>query len=155
MLKPESPLSLKVEGGKVKVLDIIRKKFVVFTPEEYVRQTLIHFLIHEKKYPKNLMSLEHEFKLHKQKKRADIVVYSPEGKPLMIVECKAPSIKISQNAVNQVANYNIHYKVKYLLVTNGTDFYIFSIDRKTNQVKSLKLIPEYRELDDYTKPLSK
>jgi len=146
MLGHESPLSLKVENGQVKVLDIIRKKFVAFTPEEYVRQTLIHFLIKEKKYPKNLMSLEHEFKLHGQKKRADIVVYNNKAKPIMIIECKAPTVKITQNAVNQVANYNIHYKVKYLLVTNGTDFYTFSIDRETNQVRSLKVIPEYEEL---------
>lgn len=147
MLEQNSPLSLKVIDGQVKVLDIIRKKHVAFTPEEYVRQTLIHFLIKEKKYPKNLMSLEHEFKLHGQKKRADIVVYNNKGKPLMIIECKAPTVKISQDAVNQVANYNIHYKVKYLLVTNGTDFYSFSIDRKTNQIKSLKIIPQYSELE--------
>ena len=120
---------------------------MAFTPEEYVRQTLIHFLINEKKYPKNLMSLEHEFKLHGQKKRADIVVYNNHGKPLMIIECKAPTVKISQDAVNQAANYNIYYKVKYLLVTNGTDFYSFSIDRKTNHVESLKTIPEYSELE--------
>ncbi len=148
MLGPESPLSLKVEDGQVKVLDIIRKKYVAFTPEEYVRQTLIHFLINEKNYPKNLMSLEHEFKLHGQKKRADIVVYNNEAKPLMIVECKAPTVKITQDAVNQAANYNIYYKVKYLLVTNGTDFYTFSIDRKTNQVKSLKVIPDYEDMKE-------
>ena len=147
MLGHESPLSLKVENGQVKVLDIIRKKFVAFTPEEYVRQTLIHFLIKEKKYPKNLMSLEHEFKLHGQKKRADIVVYNNKAKPIMIIECKAPTVKITQNAVNQIANYNIYYKVKYLLVTNGTDFYSFSIDRETNQVKSLKAIPEYEGME--------
>ncbi len=92
------------------------------------------------------MSLEHEFKLHGQKKRADIVVYNQQAKPVMIVECKAPTVKITQNAVNQVANYNIYYKVKYLLVTNGTDFYSFSIDGKTNQIKSLKIIPEYEEI---------
>ena len=147
MLEPKSPLSLKVENGQIKVLDIIRKKFVAFTPEEYVRQMLVHYLINEKKYPKNLMSLEHEFKLHGQKKRADIVVYNNETKPLMIIECKAPTVKITQETVNQIANYNIYYKVKYLLITNGTDFYTFSIDRKTNQVKSLKVIPEFNEME--------
>ncbi len=146
MLSPESPLSLQVIDGQVKVFDIIRKKHVAFTPEEYVRQTLVHYLISEKKYPKNLMSLEYEFTLHGQKKRADIVVYNKETKPVLIIECKAPAVKITQEAVNQVANYNIHYKVKYLLVTNGTDFYTFLIDRKNSDVKPLNYIPDYEEL---------
>ena len=147
MLAQNSPLSLKVIDGQVKVLDIIRKQYVAFTPEEYVRQTLIHYLITEKKYPKNLISLEHEFKLNGQKKRADIVVYNRQSKPVMIIECKAPKVKITQDAVNQVATYNIHYKVKYLLVTNGTDFYFFAVNRESGETKSLKVIPEYKEIE--------
>ncbi len=146
MLEQNSPLSLKVFDGQVKVLDIIRKQYVAFTPEEYVRQTLIHYLITEKKFPKNLISLEHEFKLHGQKKRADIVVYNRQGEPVMIIECKAPKVKITQDAVNQVATYNIHYKVKYLLVTNGTDFYFFDVNKVSGEIQSLKAIPEYEEI---------
>lgn len=146
MLSPKSPLSLKVIDGQVKVFDIIRKKHVAFTPEEYVRQTLIHYLITEKKYPKNLMSLEHEFILHGQKKRADIVVYNKDSQPVLIIECKAPKVKITQEAVNQVSHYNIHYKVQYLLVTNGTDFYIFSIEKESSTISPLKYIPNYEEL---------
>jgi len=148
MLTQNSPLSLKVIDGQVKVLDIIRKQYVAFTPEEYVRQTLIHYLITEKKFPKNLISLEHEFKLHGQKKRADIVVYNRQSKPVMIIECKAPKVKITQDAVNQVATYNIYYKVKYLLVTNGTDFYFFAVTRESSEIKSLKVIPEYEEIEE-------
>ncbi|HIE15591.1 MAG TPA: type I restriction enzyme HsdR N-terminal domain-containing protein [Bacteroidales bacterium] len=146
MLDLKSSLSLKVVNEQVKVFDIIRKKYVAFTPEEYVRQTLIRFLIKTKKYPKNLMSLEYEFKLYEQKKRADIVVYNNEGNPVMIIECKAPGIKITQNVVNQIAVYNIYYKVKYLLITNGTDFYVFFLDKKHNTIKSLKTIPMYADL---------
>lgn len=116
-------------SDKVKqIFDIVRRKFVKLTPEEWVRQHFIHYLINEKKYPKSLIAVEMTIKVNRLGKRCDIVGFDKSGKPLLIVECKAPEIKISQKTFDQVARYNIELKVKYLAVSNGLSHYFCEID---------------------------
>jgi len=117
-LPPINPV-LKKENGKVFIFDGIRKKHLVLTPEEWVRQHFIHYLIAEMKYPKSLFRIEGSLTYNKLQKRSDILVFDRAGKPWMLVECKSPSIKLNQKAFNQVAVYNMSLGAKYLAVTNG------------------------------------
>jgi type I site-specific restriction-modification system R (restriction) subunit len=139
-----SELKIKHENGQQKVFDIVRKKYVALTPEEKVRQLLIHYLIQEKNYPKNLLVLEHEFRLNGLSKRADIVVMNTEGIPLMLIETKAPDVHVTQKAIDQIVSYNLHYKVKFLLITNGSEFFMYRL--QGNSVIQLPEIPSYNEL---------
>jgi type I site-specific restriction-modification system R (restriction) subunit len=139
-----SELKIKHENGQQKVFDIVRKKYVALTPEEKVRQLLIHYLIQEKNYPKNLLVLEHEFRLNGLSKRADIVVMNTEGIPLMLIETKAPDVYVTQKAIDQIVSYNLHYKVKFLLITNGSEFLMYRL--QGDSVIQLPEIPSYNEL---------
>jgi len=139
-----SELKIKHENGQQKVFDIVRKKYVALTPEEKVRQLLIHYLIQEKNYPKNLLVLEHEFRLNGLSKRADIVVMNTEGMPLMLIETKAPDVHVTQKAIDQIVSYNLHYKVKFLLITNGSEFLMYRL--QGDRVIQLPEIPSYNEL---------
>jgi len=139
-----SELKIKHENGQQKVFDIVRKKYVALTPEEKVRQLLIHYLIQEKNYPKNLLVLEHEFRLNGLSKRADIVVMNTEGIPLMLIETKAPDVHVTQKAIDQIVPYNLHYKVKFLLITNGSEFLMYRL--QGDRVIQLPEIPFYNEL---------
>ena len=139
-----SELKIKHENGQQKVFDIVRKKYVALTPEEKVRQLLIHYLIQEKNYPKNLLVLEHEFRLNGLSKRADIVVMNTEGMPLMLIETKAPDVHVTQKAIDQIVSYNLHYKVNFLLITNGSEFLMYRL--QGNRVIQLPEIPSYNEL---------
>ncbi len=116
---PEIDAKLKKEEGNVWIFDIIRKKYVVLTPEEWVRQHFIHFLIHELKYPKSLFRIESSLTYNKLHKRSDILIFDRDGKPWMLVECKSADIRLSQNAFNQVAVYNMTVNAKYIAVSNG------------------------------------
>ena len=107
---------MKSEGEKTYIFDVVRKKYLLLTPEEWVRQNFIHYLNKEKKYPLGLMGVEQMVKYNSLKTRADIVMYNTEGKANIIVECKAPDVKITQDTFNQIAKYNSQLKVKYLLV---------------------------------------
>ncbi len=132
--------------GKIYIYDIIRKKHLVLTPEEWVRQHLVWFLIKARNYPKSLIALEMGLKVNGLAKRSDIVVYNKQGKPRLLVECKAASIKISQDVFNQAARYNLTLKVPYLMVTNGLQHYCCKIDLAKKQVAYLPDIPYYHEL---------
>ena len=116
---PAIDAKLKKEEGKVWIFDMIRKKYVVLTPEEWVRQHFIHFLIHELKYPKSLFRIESSLTYNKLQKRSDILIFDRDGKPWMLVECKSADIRLSQNAFNQVAVYNMTVNAKYIAVSNG------------------------------------
>src|SRR5262249_54832795 len=110
------------------IFDIIRKKFVALTPEEWVRQHWLHYLIEEGKYPRSLIVPEMKIVLNDLSKRCDVVVHDRSGNPFLIVECKSPDVKISQKVFDQVARYNLTLKVKYLIVSNGTQHYGCKID---------------------------
>lgn len=116
---PEFNIALRKEQGKVWIFDIIRKKYVVLTPEEWVRQHFIHYLINDRGYPKSLFKVERGLTYNKLLKRSDIVIHDRTGKPRMLVECKAPEIKLTQKAFNQVAVYNMTVGARYIAVTNG------------------------------------
>src|SRR5277367_761996 len=120
---PSIDSNIRKEEGKVWIFDIIRKKYIVLTPEEWVRQHFIHYLIHDLKYPRSLFKVESGLSFNKLQKRSDILIHDRTGKPWMLVECKSPVIKLSQNAFNQIAVYNMTIDAKYLAVTNGRVHY--------------------------------
>ena len=128
---------------KTHIFDIVRKKYLLLTPEEWVRQNFIHYLNKEKKYPLGLMGVEQMVKYNSLKTRADIVIYNLEGKPNVIVECKAPEVKITQDTFNQIAKYNSQLKVKYLIVTNGMKHFCCQMDYENNKITFLEDVPAY------------
>ena len=134
---------MKSEGEKTYIFDVVRKKYLLLNPEEWVRQNFIHYLNKEKKYPLGLMGVEQMVKYNSLKTRADIVMYNTEGKANIIVECKAPDVKITQDTFNQIAKYNSQLKVKYLLVTNGMNHYCCKMDYESNRITFLEEIPSY------------
>ena len=140
---PIAVLKTKLVEGTTQVFDQVRKKYLVLTPEEWVRQHFIHYLNQEKNYPLGLMGVEQMVKYNGMQTRADIVLYTTEGKPNMIVECKAPNVKITQDAFNQIAKYNFKLKVKYLVLTNGIQHFCCQMDYETNEIKFLEEIPSY------------
>jgi len=143
---PQYPIKIKEEGGTRYIFDPIRKKYLVLLPEEWVRQNFIQFLIHEKNYAASLIAIEKGLKLNELQKRADIVIYDNMAKPIVLIECKAPKIKINQEVFEQVARYNMVFKVPYLVVTNGLEHYCAKVDFKTNSFEFLEDIPDYKEL---------
>ena len=140
---PIYKLKLKVVQQKTHIFDVVRKKYLLLTPEEWVRQNFIHYLNKEKKYPLGLMGIEKMVKYNSLKSRADIVLYNTEGNPNIIIECKAPEVKITQDTFYQIAKYNSKLKVQYLIVTNGMKHYCCSMDYDTNEITFLEEIPVY------------
>lgn len=143
---PPYPLKLKEEGGKKYIFDSIRKKYLVLTPEEWVRQNFIHYLIQEKQYPSTLISIEKGLQLNELQKRADVLIYSKTGKPLLLIECKAANVKITQETFEQIARYNKVFQVPYLIVTNGLKHYCCLINFEENSSSFLEGVPAYSEL---------
>ena len=140
---PNADLKTKLVEGTTQVFDAVRKKYLILTPEEWVRQHFIYFLNVEKKYPLGLMGVEKLVKYNDMRTRADIVLYTTQGIPNMIVECKAPKVKITQDTFNQIAKYNSQLKVQYLVVTNGMKHYCCEMKYDTNKIKFLEEIPEF------------
>ncbi|HIE74272.1 MAG TPA: type I restriction enzyme HsdR N-terminal domain-containing protein [Flavobacteriales bacterium] len=138
---PKVALKTKSVKGTIQVFDVIRKKYFVLTPEEWVRQHFIHYLNTEKNYPMGLMGVEKMVKYNALKTRADIMLYTTEGKAKMIVECKAPNVKITQDTFNQIAKYNFKLKVPFLVVTNGMQHFCCRMDYKNNSISFLDDIP--------------
>jgi len=143
---PEYSFRIRNEDGKEMILDQIRRKYVKLTPEEWVRQNFVQYLIREGKYPPGLISIEVLSDYNKLKKRVDILVHNRAGKPVMIVECKAPEIKIDDKVFDQIVCYNMGFRVPYLIVTNGLDHYACKIDLKENKYEFLLVIPLYEDI---------
>jgi len=140
---PFYPLKLRKTNGKLEIFDSFRKKYVILTPEEEVRQRFIQYLIHDKDFPSGLLAVEYSLKVNQLQKRADIVAFTKSGHPLLIVECKAPTVKITQDVFDQIARYNLNLKVDYLIVTNGLEHFACQLDFNTNTYRFLKDIPDY------------
>jgi len=140
---PPFQFTVKQEENKTFILDEIRKKYLVLTPEEWVRQHCVKFLNEYKNYPLSLLSIEKQISVNRMSRRCDIVAYHSSGKPKLIVECKAPNIKITQDVFNQIAAYNTKLQVEYLFVTNGLQHYCCKIDLKEKKVDFIKDLPEY------------
>lgn len=138
---PSYPFKLKSNENKTLIFDNFRKKYVVLTPEEWVRQHFAAFLVKEKKYPVSLIALEKQLSINGLKKRTDIVVYNKQGLPEIIVECKAPQVTISQDTFDQIARYNLQLDANYLIVTNGLSHYFCKVDSKNASYVFLKDIP--------------
>ncbi|MFY0631348.1 MAG: type I restriction enzyme HsdR N-terminal domain-containing protein [Flavobacteriaceae bacterium] len=140
---PSYQFRLKSSENKTLIFDIVRKKYVVLTPEEWVRQHILHYLIEEKKYPLSLIAVEKQLKINSLVKRTDIVVFNRNGEPEIIVECKAPNVPISQNTFDQIARYNLSLQANYLMVTNGLAHYYCQIDLTNETYLFLQELPNY------------
>jgi type I site-specific restriction endonuclease len=138
----------KNEAGKTEIFDPIRKRFYVLTPEEWVRQNFIQYLIQEKNFPAGLMAVEKGLKLNGTQKRADIVQYNKQGRAALIVECKAPEVKINQDTFDQAARYNLSLQVAYLIITNGLEHYACKVDFAKQEVRFLQEIPDFETINN-------
>ncbi len=138
---PAHPFKIKQERERELIFDEIRKQWLVLTPEEWVRQNFIQYLIQEKQYPAALMAVEKEIQVGGMRRRCDIVVYR-ESIPWMIVECKEMKVPLTTTVLRQVLNYNTRLQVAYLVITNGTTTYAASILGDT--AEWMNGIPEYR-----------
>ena len=132
--------------NKKYIFDIIRKKYVLLTPEEWVRQNFIRYLLEEKDYIQSLVRVEMFFKLNRLSKRADIALFDRNGRPKVLVECKSPKIAISQVVFEQVARYNLSFKVDFLVVTNGMQHFCCKMDYEKKSYTFLKEIPGFEEI---------
>jgi len=140
---PTFDYKLKKADGKVWIFDVIRKKYIVLTPEEWVRQHFIHYLIHDFKYPRSLVKIEGGLTYNQLQKRSDITVFDREGKPWMIVECKSPTLNLSESTLQQAAVYNATLKAKYLTITNGMIYLCSSTDWDAGKTSLLETLPPY------------
>ncbi|SDT03157.1 type I restriction enzyme HsdR N-terminal domain-containing protein [Winogradskyella sediminis] len=142
---PKFEYRFKSTENKVSIFDVIRKKFIILQPEEWVRQHCVHYLISVKNYPKSLINVEKELIINGLKKRYDIVVFNPDGSIHLIVECKSDTIAIDQTTFDQIARYNMALNASYLMVTNGLNHYYCEMDMKAERFSFLKDIPNYNQ----------
>lgn len=143
---PTFKVKMKDDAAKKMIFDIIRRKYVVLTPEEWVRQHFVHYLIEQLGYPQELLSNEVEVTLNTTSKRCDTVLYDRDLKARMIIEYKATDVPITQKVFNQIMRYNMALHVEYLVVSNGIDHYCCKIDYATNSYVFLSEIPSYDKL---------
>jgi hypothetical protein len=141
---PNYKFRIKSNENKMLIFDKLRKKYMVLTPEEWVRQHFVQFLIEEKKYPVSLIALEKQLIINNRKKRTDILVFNKKGDHDIIVECKAPTIKITQATFDQIARYNLKLKANFLIVTNGLEHFYCKMDFEKETYIFLKEIPDYK-----------
>ncbi|MDA3868162.1 MAG: type I restriction enzyme HsdR N-terminal domain-containing protein [Salinivirgaceae bacterium] len=143
---PTFEIRQQICDGREEFFDLVRQIWVPNTPEEYVRQHLLHYLVEHLKVPRGLLAVEMPIKVNGMDRRCDIVVYTNSGKPKMIVECKGPTIKITQKAVDQAGSYNLTLKTPFLLISNGVQHYSFHIDYMKQETQMLDFIPDYTYL---------
>lgn len=143
---PNYNFRFKNSENKVSIFDEIRKKFVVLTPEEWVRQHVVRFLLEQKKYPKSYVNVEKIVRINGMNKRYDIVVFQPDGSIFLLIECKAPEVSISQQTFDQIARYNLVLKAQYLMVTNGLNHYFCTMDFENEQYHFLRDLPDFKTI---------
>lgn len=143
---PTYSFRTKQEGDKLKIFDEIRKKFLVLTPEEWVRQNFIRYLVDVKSFPASLMAVETGLQLNGNQFRADLLVYNKQGKPWMIVEFKAPEVKITQKTFDQIARYNLTFEVPFLIVSNGLEHYCCRVDFEAKNYQFFREVPQFCDL---------
>jgi hypothetical protein len=140
---PHFDFKLRKAGGRVWIFDGIRKKYIVLTPEEWVRQHFIHYLVSEKKYPRSLLRVEGALIYNQLQKRTDIVIFDRTGEPWMVVECKSPSVRVSPATLAQASVYNSTLKAKYISVTNGLVHLCAHIDWELRETRLLEEMPAF------------
>jgi hypothetical protein len=143
---PEYSFRIKTTKGKSFIFDSLRKKYVRLTPEEWVRQNFIQFLVVEKKYSPSLIAVEASVKVNNNPQRADLVGFSRSGNPLLVAEFKAPEVKISQQTFDQIVRYNMQLKVLFLIVSNGLEHFCCRINYADNSYAFLAEIPDFTEI---------
>lgn len=143
---PPYPFKITEQNGQLSIFDEVRKKDIIITPEEWVRQHFIQYLIRQKNYPKSLLKLEGGHKLYGKQKRSDIIAFNSAGQKVLLVECKAPSVPIDQKAFDQVARYNIVHKITLLAVTNGLQHYYCRINFEEQNYKFIEELPDYAHI---------
>ena len=143
---PKTELKVTTKDGKQQVYDILRRKFVALTPEEWVRQLFVHYLIQHKGYPAECIGNEVSIMLGRTKKRCDSVVYGQNAQPVMIIEYKSPQTEITQQVFEQVSRYNIKLKVRWLVVSNGMQHYCCHIDYESGTYQFVEDIPPYNDI---------
>jgi hypothetical protein len=137
---------IKEDNGKKYIFDEIRRRFVLLTPEEWVRQHMVNFLVNTKSYPRQLISVEKGFQQNRNRQRYDLLVFNRKGEPMMIVECKAPGVEINQHVFDQAGRYNSTHKAEFMLITNGLKHYCCSINITNKQYSFLHEIPDFKEI---------
>jgi len=143
---PAFDAKIIADGSKNLIFDIVRQRYVSLTPEEWVRQHFVNFLINQKGYPMPLLANEIQIRLNNTSKRCDTVLYRKDLTPQMIVEYKAPEIEITQKVFDQIVRYNMVLRADYLVVSNGLQHYCCHINYTTGSYTFLKEIPQYSEL---------
>lgn len=141
---PSAELRLRKVEQRTQIYDAFRKRWVVLTPEEWVRQHFLHFLKDELRYPANLLAVEKSLRLNGLSKRADIVVYSRTMEPWMLIECKKPEVKLTQAVFDQAARYNLVMNVPYLAITNGMQ--LLAAEIQTDRAVFIQELPGYPTL---------
>ena len=143
---PRYEISVKRNGERLTIFDFLRRRHVALTPEEWVRQHFVHFLVEHKGYPKGLLANEVELSVGEKNLRCDSILYDPSLKPRMIVEYKAPSVVVTQKVFQQIATYNLLLHVDYLVVSNGLTHYCVKMDYDNQKYLFLDDIPDYKNL---------
>ncbi|MFZ1263544.1 MAG: type I restriction enzyme HsdR N-terminal domain-containing protein [Chitinophagaceae bacterium] len=137
---PEPGFRIKKEEGREYIFDALRKKWVALTPEEWVRQNFVQYLLQVKNYPASLIALEKEIKLGELKKRFDILIYNKNHQPWMMIECKAVEVNLDEKVLEQVLRYNVSVPVTFIVITNGEKTYAWQ--RLTSGLEMLEDIPD-------------
>ena len=140
---PAADFRIKSSENKTQIFDIIRKKFVVLNPEEWVRQHVLHWLVFHKNYPRSIINVEKQLVINGLRKRYDIVVFRPDGSINILIECKSYNVEITQSVFDQIARYNLRANASYLMVTNGFTHYYCEIDPKREKYSFLRQIPDF------------
>jgi predicted type IV restriction endonuclease len=139
----EYAFRFKNSDNKISVFDGIRKKFIILTPEEWVRQHVVRYILEEKKYPKSHVNVEKIIKINGLTKRYDVIVFEPDGTIFLLIECKAPGVVISQHTFDQIARYNMSLNAAYMMVTNGLNHYFCQMDHEQEKYLFLQDLPDY------------
>jgi len=140
---PTYNYELRNKDGRIVILDPIRKRFVQLTPEEWVRQHFVQYMINHLGIPRGLIGIEVTIPIRDRHYRADIVAYSQQVAPLLLIECKRPSVKLNQEVFNQIGHYNLGFNVPYLVITNGMEHYCCMINHSDHSYQFLDKIPSY------------
>ncbi|PWH86596.1 type I restriction enzyme HsdR N-terminal domain-containing protein [Brumimicrobium oceani] len=143
---PKTALKLSKKGEEIYVWDVFRKKKLLLTPEEWVRQHILHFLVEHKEVPLPLIAAEYPIEVNKMVRRCDGVIFNREGKAIAIIECKAPKIKLNEAVLHQIAQYNFKLRVQWLILTNGLQTITAFVDQKSGAIQYFEEIPSYQEM---------
>jgi hypothetical protein len=143
---PKTPLKLSKKGEEIYVWDIFRKRKLLLTPEEWVRQHVLHFLINNKEVPSQLIASEYSIEVNKMLRRCDGVIFNREGKAIAIIECKAPQIKLTEAVLHQIAQYNFKLRVNWLILSNGLQTIVAFVDQSTGHIQYFEEIPGFTQM---------